>query len=167
MISSLGVMQFWSQPDCWISRLIRFEQSENFKLLSVVQVQSQKTSNTKLVVNFLNFPVITHTLKYDKQRRSYDHWNTVYKWRNLGYRFWFGLTTISQNLADWIWGRIRRNEQYKSGRNFLYLSKKYRYTLIQSTVQELRSLQVRVLLEISCFLDRSRYLCKFEIWAHF
>jgi hypothetical protein len=49
---------------------------------------------------------------------------------------------------------------------FLYLSKNYRYTLIRSTVQELWSLQVRVLLEISCFLDRSRYLGKFEIWAH-
>jgi hypothetical protein len=49
-----------------ISGLIRFEKSENFKLLSLVQVQSQKISNTKLVVNFLNFPVITHTLTFDK-----------------------------------------------------------------------------------------------------
>jgi hypothetical protein len=49
-----------------ISGLIRFEQSKNFKLWSLVQVQSQKTSNTKLVVNFLNFSVITHTLKSDK-----------------------------------------------------------------------------------------------------
>jgi hypothetical protein len=70
-----------------ISGLIRFEQSENFKLLSLVQVQSQKTSNTKLVVHFLNFPVITHTLKSDKQRRSYDCWNTMHKWKNLEYRF--------------------------------------------------------------------------------
>jgi hypothetical protein len=58
-----------------ISRLIRFEQSENFKILSLVQVQSQKTLNTKLLVNVLKFPFITHTLKSDKQRRSYDHCN--------------------------------------------------------------------------------------------
>jgi hypothetical protein len=31
-----------------------------------MHVQSQKTFNTKLVVNFLNFPVITHMLKSDK-----------------------------------------------------------------------------------------------------
>jgi hypothetical protein len=55
--------------------LSRFEYSEHFSLLSLVQVQSQKTSNTKLVANFLNFLFITHTLKSDKQRRSYDHWN--------------------------------------------------------------------------------------------
>jgi hypothetical protein len=80
--------------------LIRFVQSENFKLLSLVQVQSQKTCTTKLVVNFLNFAVITHTLKSDKQRRCYDRWNTMHKWKNLDYRFWFGLMTISQNPAD-------------------------------------------------------------------
>jgi hypothetical protein len=67
--------------------MIRFEQSENFKLLSLVQVQSQKTSDTKLIVNFLNFSVITHTLKSDKQTRSYDHWNTMHEWKNLEYRF--------------------------------------------------------------------------------
>jgi hypothetical protein len=58
-----------------ISRLIRFEQSENFKILSLVQVQSQKTLNTKLLVNVLKFLFITHTLKSDKQRKSYDHCN--------------------------------------------------------------------------------------------
>jgi hypothetical protein len=55
-----------------IYELIRFKQYKNFKLLGLVQVQSQKTSNTKLVVNFLNFPFITHMLKSDKHRRSYD-----------------------------------------------------------------------------------------------
>jgi hypothetical protein len=50
-----------------ISGLIRFEQSENFKLLGLVQVQSQKSSNTKLVVNFLHFPVITHMLESDNR----------------------------------------------------------------------------------------------------
>jgi hypothetical protein len=44
-----------------ISGLCRFEQTENFKLLSLVQVQSQKTSNTKLIVNFLNFSAIAHS----------------------------------------------------------------------------------------------------------
>jgi hypothetical protein len=73
MINGLGVMQFLSQPDCWISGLVRFEQSENFKLLSLLQVQSQKPSNIKLVDNFLNFPFITHTLKSIKHRTSYDH----------------------------------------------------------------------------------------------
>jgi hypothetical protein len=56
-----------------ISGLIRFEQCKNFKLLGLVQVQSQKTSNTKLVVNFLNFLFITHMLKSNKQRRCYGH----------------------------------------------------------------------------------------------
>jgi hypothetical protein len=65
-INDLGVMQFWSQPDFWKSGLIRFEQSEIFKLLSLDQVQSQKTSNIKLVANFINFPVIAYTLKSDK-----------------------------------------------------------------------------------------------------
>jgi hypothetical protein len=142
MINSLGVMQFWSRSDYWISMLIRFEQSDIFKLLSLVQVQSQKTSNTKLVVNFLNFLFITHRLKSDRQRRCYDHWNIMHKWKNLEYRFWFGLTTISQNPANWIWCRIRRNKQYKSGRQFWYPSRKHRYTLIRPTVQKLWSLQV-------------------------
>jgi hypothetical protein len=35
--------------------LSRFEYSEHFRLLSLVKVQSQKTSNTKLVVNFTTF----------------------------------------------------------------------------------------------------------------
>jgi hypothetical protein len=60
--------------------LSRLEQSENFILLSRVQAQSQKTSNTKLVANFCHFPFITHIIKSNKQRRSYDHWNTVHKW---------------------------------------------------------------------------------------
>jgi hypothetical protein len=63
--------------------LSRLEQSENFTILSPVQAQSQKTFNTKLVANFCHFPVITHTLKSDKQRRSYDRWNTVHKWKIL------------------------------------------------------------------------------------
>jgi hypothetical protein len=118
MIHGLGVMQFWSWPDCWNSGLIRFEQSENFELLSPVQAQSQKTSSTKIVVNFINFPFITHMLKSDKQRKSYDRWNTVHKWKNLEYIFWFVPTTISQNPANWIWCSIRRNAQYKSDGKF-------------------------------------------------
>jgi hypothetical protein len=106
-------------------------------------------------------------LKSDKQRIRYARWNTVHKWKNLDYRFWFGLTTISQNLADWIWCRIRRNEQYESDRKFWDLCRKCKYTLIRPAVQELWSLQFGVLLEISCFLDRSGYLGKFEISAHF
>jgi hypothetical protein len=134
-------MLFWSQPDHWNSGLIRFEQSENFKLLSPLQVQSQKTSNTNLVVNFLNFPVITHMVKSDKHLIRYDHWNTVHKRKNLEYRFWFGLTMISQNSVDWIRCRIKRNIQCKSGREFWYLSIKHKYTPIQPTVQELWSLK--------------------------
>jgi hypothetical protein len=57
--------------------------TENFKLLSLVQVQGQKTSNTKLVVNFLSFPVITHMLKSDEQRGSYFHRNTIHMFRNF------------------------------------------------------------------------------------
>jgi hypothetical protein len=87
--------------------LSRLEQSENFTLLSPVEAQSQKTSNTKHVPNFHHFLVITHMLKSDKQRR-YDHWNTVHKWMNLGYSFRFGLMMISQNSADSIWYRSRR-----------------------------------------------------------
>jgi hypothetical protein len=77
-----------------ISGLIRFEQSENFKLLGLVQVQSQKTSNTKLVVNFLNFPIITHMLKYDKQRRSYDHC----KLKGCCWKFWFESKEVTYRL---------------------------------------------------------------------
>jgi hypothetical protein len=47
--------------------------------LSTEALSSQKTCNTKLIVNFLHFPVITCMLKSDKQGRSYDRWNTAYK----------------------------------------------------------------------------------------
>jgi hypothetical protein len=80
-------------------------------------------------------------LKSDKQGRSYDHWNIAHKWKNLGYRFWFGLTTISQNFADWIRCRIRRNVQYKSDREFWDPSRKHNYALIRPTVQKLWSLK--------------------------
>jgi hypothetical protein len=48
-------------------------------------VQSMYPENlqTKLIVNFLNFLVITHTLKYAKQRRSYDCWNIVHTCKTL------------------------------------------------------------------------------------
>jgi hypothetical protein len=97
----------------------------------------------KLLVNFLKFPIITHTLKSNKQRRSYNRWNTVHKWKNLEYRFWFGLTMISQNSADWIRCRIMRNVQCKSDREIWYLSIKHKCALIRPTVQELQSLQVK------------------------
>jgi hypothetical protein len=70
-----------------LTGLIRFEQFESFTLLGLVQVQYQKTCNTKLVANFLKFPVIAHMLKSNKQRRSCAHWNTVHKRMNLEYRF--------------------------------------------------------------------------------
>jgi hypothetical protein len=43
---------------------------------------------------------------------------------------------------------MRKNTQYESDREFLYLSRKHKYILIRPTVQELWSLQVGVLLEI-------------------
>jgi hypothetical protein len=96
-ISGLGVMTFWSWLSCWNSGLIIFQRSENFKLLSLVQVQSQKTHNTKLVANLLNFPFVTDTLKSHKQRRSYARWNIVHKWKNLEYIFWFALMTLAKH----------------------------------------------------------------------
>jgi hypothetical protein len=111
-------------------------------VLTTEALSSQKTCNTKLIVNILNFPFITHILKSDKQRRSYDHWNTVHKWKNLDYRFWLWLTTISQNSANWIRCRIKRNVKCKSDIEFWYLSIKYKYALIRPTVQELHSLEV-------------------------
>jgi hypothetical protein len=53
----------------------RIEQAEKLGLLTQNPAQSQKTLNSKLVANFLNFPFITQTLKSDKHRRSYDHYN--------------------------------------------------------------------------------------------
>jgi hypothetical protein len=50
--------------------------------------------------------------------------------------------TISQNPADWIRCRIRRNDQCQSYREFLELSRKHKYTLIRPTVQDLWSLKV-------------------------
>jgi hypothetical protein len=55
--------------------------SKSYEFLNISQnafltteaLSSQKTYNTKLVVNFLNFLVIAHMLKSDKQWRSYDH----------------------------------------------------------------------------------------------
>jgi hypothetical protein len=117
--------------------------------LTTEALSSQKTCNTKLVGNFLKFPFITRMLKSVKQRRSYSCWNTVHKWKNLEYRFWFGLTTISQNSADWIRCRIRRNVQCKSDREFWDLSIKHKYALIRPTVQQLRSLQFGGAAELS------------------
>jgi hypothetical protein len=124
-------------------------------ILTTEVLSSQKTCNTKLIVNFLHFPFVTHMLKSNKQGRSYDHWNTTHKWKNLGYKFWFGLTMISQNSADWIRCRIRRNVQYKSDRKFWDLSRKHKDTLIWPTVQELWSLQVGSVTRNFWFLDRS------------
>jgi hypothetical protein len=90
---------FWSWPDDWNSCA-----EQTWAIW-----QSQKTSNTKIKDNFLQFPIITHTLKSGKQGRSYDRSNTAHKWKNLEYNFWFGLTTISQDSADRQWYRIRRN----------------------------------------------------------
>jgi hypothetical protein len=50
--------------------------------------------------------------------------------------------TNSQNSADSLWCRIRRNIQCKSDREFLDLLRKHRYSHIRPTVQELRSLEV-------------------------
>jgi hypothetical protein len=94
------------------------------------------------VVNFLHFPVVTRMLKSNKQGRSYDRWNTAHKWKNPEYSFWFGLTTTSQNSTNLIRCGTSRNIQCKSDREFLDLSRKYKYTLIQLTVQELWSLKV-------------------------
>jgi hypothetical protein len=69
----------------------------NLKLLNPVQAQSQKASNTKHVANFLNFLFITHTLKSDKQRRSYGNfklgvllkihfWTDQATWTNMDLR---------------------------------------------------------------------------------
>jgi hypothetical protein len=49
---------------------------------------------------------------------------------------------IPQNSADWIRYRIRRNVQCKNDREFLDLFRKHKYTLIQSMVQELQSLEI-------------------------
>jgi hypothetical protein len=51
-------------------------------------------------------------------------------------------------------------------REFQDLSRKYKYALIRPTVQELRSLQVGVPLEIS-FQNRLSYLDKFRLYAYF
>jgi hypothetical protein len=126
----------------------------------------RKTCNTKLVVDFLHFLVVTHLLKSDKQGRSYDRWSTAHKWKNPEYSFWFELTTMLQNSANWIQCKIRRNVQCKSDREFQDLSRKYKYALIRPTVQELRSLQVGVLLEIS-FQNRLSYLDKFRLYTYF
>jgi hypothetical protein len=50
--------------------------------LTTEALSSQETCNTKLVVSFLHFPVVTRMLKSNKQGQSYDHWNTAHKWKN-------------------------------------------------------------------------------------
>jgi hypothetical protein len=54
----------------------------------------------------------------------------------------FSTDTNSQNSADWDWYKIRESAQYESDREFWDLSRKYKYTLIRPTVQELWSLKV-------------------------
>jgi hypothetical protein len=121
---------------CW-----QTEPSGKTAFLNTETLSYPKTCNTKLIVNFLSFPFITRMLKCDKQRTSYDRWNTAHKWKNPEYNFWFRLTTISQNSANWIRGKIMRNVQCKSDRKFWDLSRKHKDTLIWPTVQELSSLK--------------------------
>jgi hypothetical protein len=64
----------------------RLEPPGKTVFLTTEALSSQKTCNIKLILNFLNLPVITHMLKSDKQGRSYDRWNKMQKWRNLEYR---------------------------------------------------------------------------------
>jgi hypothetical protein len=143
---------------CW-----QTEPSGKTAFFTTETFSSQKTCNTKIVANFLHFPFITHMLKSDKQRKSYHGWNTVHKWKNLEYRFWFGLTMISQNSADWIWCRIRRNVQCESDREFWGLSRKHKCTPIRPMVQELRSPKGGG----GSVLDRSNCLDNFGFWAQF
>jgi hypothetical protein len=127
---------------CCKSVLTDWNHPGKLHFLTNKALSSQKTCNTKFVVNFLHFLFITHTLNPDKQRKSYDHCNAVHKWKSLEYRFWLGLMTITQNSAEWIRCRILRNVQGESDREFWDLSKKHKCNLIQPTVQELRSLKV-------------------------
>jgi hypothetical protein len=117
-MNGLGVILFRSQSGRWTICAARLKPPGKTAFLTTEALSSQKTSNAKLVVNFLHFPVVTHMLKSDKQGQSYDCWNTVHKWKNLGYRFWFRLTMISQNSDDWIRCRIRRNVQFQSDIEF-------------------------------------------------
>jgi hypothetical protein len=118
-ISGLGVNVLNIDRAAEIYELIRFKQSENFKLLGLVQVQYQKISNTKLIVNFLNFPFITHTLKSDKQRRSYDRFKLGCCWKSISGQiklpgqFW---TLRLLPLENW------KSHEYKGPREFYILS---------------------------------------------
>jgi hypothetical protein len=56
--------------------------------------------------------------------------------------------------------------QYQTHSELSKLSRKHKYALIQPTVQELQSLQVGLLLEIS-FQNRLSYLDKFGLYAYF
>jgi hypothetical protein len=48
---------------------------------------------------------------------------------------------ISQNSANGVWYKIRKNAQYESDREFWDLSRKQKYAPIQPTAQELWSLK--------------------------
>jgi hypothetical protein len=148
-------MNFWTSVKPLQVGADRLEQPGKTAFSTIETSSLQKTCNRKLVVNFLHFPSITHRSKSDRQRRSYDCWNAGYTWKNLEYRFWFGLMTISQNSTDGVWYRIRKNTQYENDREFWDLFKKHKYTPILPTVQELWSLQVGVVTRNFWFLDRS------------
>jgi hypothetical protein len=58
-------MNFEHQPSCSKSVLTDWNHLKT-AFLTTEALSSQKTCNTKLVVNILNFLVITHMLKSDK-----------------------------------------------------------------------------------------------------
>jgi hypothetical protein len=63
------------------AEILSWSDLRNLRILAFESSPNTISENIqyKLVVNFLNFSVITHVLKYDKQRRSYDRWNTMHK----------------------------------------------------------------------------------------
>jgi hypothetical protein len=88
------------------------EPSGKTVFLTTETLSSQNTCNTKLVFNFLNFPVVTRMIKSDKQGQSYECWNTAHEWKNPEYSFWWadddlaklcGLNTVPNQEEYILW----------------------------------------------------------------
>jgi hypothetical protein len=107
------------------------------------QPESGLELNRKGLEKFPISPTVISTPWYDKRFESYDFLKSAGLskfWADQIF-FWFGLTTIPQNSANWMWCRIRINVQCRSDREFWDLFRKHKYTLIRPTVQELWSLK--------------------------
>jgi hypothetical protein len=125
-------------------------------------VQSQKTSNTKHVVNLFNFPFIIHMLKSDKQRRSHGHCKLgVLLKISSGQTKSSGQVWTLSSLPKGIW----KNSEYKDPREFYSLSNEGYNSEFRSRMKKLWLVEFGWLYKIRIFYS-NRFQIHFDFNFH-